>query len=77
MIAEFKQTPEHNHVIKPSYSNILIPSASSRWKKKTKKRLWNTSNTWLKFSQIEAYFLEWITEYVDGGTENIKHFAAR
>ena len=39
-----------------SYSVNLVPSASFRYKKKAEKRLWNTSNTWLKFAQIEGIF---------------------
>ena len=36
----------------------LVPSASFRYKRKTKKRPWNTSNTWLKFAQIEGIFFQ-------------------
>ena len=36
----------------------LVPSASFRYKRKAKKRLWNTSNTWLKFAQIEGIFFQ-------------------
>ena len=34
----------------------LVSSASFRCKRKVKKRPWNTSNTWLKFAQIEVIF---------------------
>ena len=36
----------------------IVPSASFRYKKKTKKRPWNTSNTWLKFAQVEGIFFQ-------------------
>ena len=36
----------------------LVPSASFRYKRKAKKRPWNTSNTRLKFAQIEGIFFQ-------------------
>ena len=40
-----------------SYKDNLISSAYFRYKRKAKKRSWNTSNTWSKFAQIERIFL--------------------
>ena len=34
----------------------LDPSASFRYKRRAKKRLWNTLDTWSKFAQIEGIF---------------------
>ena len=34
----------------------VVPSAPFHYKKKAEKRAWNTSNTWLKFAQIEGIF---------------------
>ena len=37
-------------------SNNLVPSTSFRYERKAKERPWNTSNTWLKYVQIEGIF---------------------
>ena len=39
-----------------TYFLNLVPSASFCYKRKAKKRPWNTSNTWSKFVQIEGIF---------------------
>lgn len=40
--------------ISSTFLNIsFVPSAAFHFKRKTKKRPWNSSNTWLKFAQIE------------------------
>ena len=40
--------------VQPVYN--LDPSAFFRYKRKAKKSLWNTSDMWLKFAQIEDIF---------------------
>ena len=54
-----KLLSNHYATLSPkSHENIsLVPSVSFRYKRKAKKRLWNTSNTRSKFAQIEGMFL--------------------
>ena len=50
-----KNKTKELHVLQ-TWGYNLDPRASFRGKKKAKRRPWNTSNTWLKFTQIEGIF---------------------